>query len=38
MFIKAEDYELWNIVTKGPFVPMTTVEGKSDKKNEDQCT
>jgi len=38
MFIKTEDYELWNIITKGPYVPMTTVDGKSIKKNEDQYT
>ena len=38
MFIKTEDYELWNIITKGPYVPMTTIEGKSVKKNEDQYT
>ena len=38
MFIKTEDYELWNIITKGPYVPMTTVDGKTFKKNEDQYT
>jgi len=38
MFIKTEDYELWNIITKGPYVPMTTVDEKLAKKNEDQYT
>jgi len=38
MFIKTEDYELWNIITKGPYVPMTTVDGKTIKKTEDQYT
>jgi len=36
--IKTEDYELWNIVTKGPYVPMTTVDGKVVKKTEEQYT
>ena len=38
MFIKIEDYELWNMVTKGPYVPMTTIDGKVVKKTEDQYT
>ena len=38
MFIKTEDYELWNIIIKGPYIPMITIEGKSVKKNEDQYT
>jgi len=38
MFIKTADYELWNIVTKGPYVPMTTVDGKMAKKTEEQYT
>ena len=25
MFIKTEDYELWNIVTKGPYIPQITI-------------
>ena len=36
MFIKIEDYELWNIVTKGLYVPMTKVDGKTVKKTEEQ--
>jgi len=38
MFIKTEDYELLNIITKGSYVPMTIVDGKSVKKKEDQYT
>jgi len=38
MFIKIEDYELWNIVTKGLYVPMTKVDGKTVKKTEEQYT
>jgi len=38
MFIKTEDHELWNIVTKGLYVPMTTVDGKIVKKTEEQYT
>ena len=38
MFIKNEDYELWNIVTKGPYIPMTTIDGKVVKKTEEQYT
>ena len=38
MFFKTEDYELWNIVTKDSYVPMTTVDGKVVKKTEDQYT
>ena len=38
MFIKTKDYELWNIVTKGPYAPMTTVDGKMVKKTEEQYT
>jgi len=29
IFVKTKDYELWNIVTEGPYVPMTTIDGKS---------
>jgi len=36
MFIKTEDYEPWNIVTKGPYVPITTIDGKLVEKIEDQ--
>jgi len=38
IFIKTEDYELWNIVTKGPYVPQITVDGKTITKTEDQYT
>jgi len=38
MFIKTEDYELWNIVTKGPYVPQITIDGKTVTKTEDQYT
>ena len=38
MFIKTEDYELWNIVTKGPYVPQITIDGKTVAKIEDQYT
>jgi len=38
MFIKTEDYELWNIVTKGPYISQTTVDGKTVTKTEDQYT
>jgi len=38
IFINTEDYELWIIVTKGPYIPMTTVDGKVVKKVEDQYT
>jgi len=38
MFIKIEDYELWNIITEGPYVPMITVDGKTVKKTEEQYT
>ena len=38
LFIKTEYYELWNIVTKGPYVPTTIVNGKVFKKTEDQYT
>ena len=38
MFIKIEDYELWNIITKGPYVRTTTIDGKVVKKTEDQYT
>ena len=37
MFIKTEDYELWNIITKGPYVPMI-IDGKTVKKTEEQYT
>jgi len=36
MFIKTEDYELWNIVSKGPYVPITTIDGKVVKKTKYQ--
>ena len=29
MFIKTKDYELSNIMTKGPYIPKTTIDGKS---------
>ena len=35
MFIKTEDYELWNIVTKGPYVPQIAIDGKSVTKIEE---
>jgi len=38
MFIKTEYYELWNIITKASYVPMTTVDGKTVKKTEEQYT
>ena len=38
MFIKTEDYELWNIVTKGPYVPQITIDGKIVAKTENQYT
>jgi len=38
MFMKTEDYELWNIITKGPYIPMTTIDGKGVQKTEDQYT
>ena len=38
MFIKTKDYELGNIVTKCPYVPKTTIDGKTVVKNEDQYT
>jgi len=38
MFIKTEDYELWNIITKGLCVPTTTVDWKVVKKTEEQYT
>ena len=38
MFIKNEDYELWNIVTKGPYVPQITIDGKTVTKTEEQYT
>lgn len=38
MFIKTEDYELWNIVTKGPYVPQITIDGKTVAKSEEQYT
>ena len=38
MFIKTENYELWNIVTKEPYIPQTTVDGKTVTKTEDQYT
>ena len=38
MFIKTEDYELWNIVTKGPYVPQVTIDGKTVAKSEEQYT
>ena len=38
MFIKTEHYELWNIVTKGPYTPTTTIDGETVVKTEDQYT
>jgi len=38
MFIKTEDYELWNIITKGPYVPMIRVDEKTVKKTKEQYT
>jgi len=38
ILIKAKDYELWNLVTKGPYVPMTIIDGKVVKKTEEQYT
>jgi len=38
IFIKTEDYELWNIIVKGPYVSMTTVDTKIVKKTEEQYT
>jgi len=29
VFIKTEDCELWDIVTKGPYVPTTMVGGET---------
>jgi len=34
VFVKIEDHELWNIVTNGPYILMTTVDGKVVKKSE----
>ena len=36
MFMKPEDYELWNIIAKGLYVPMTTLDGKMVNKTEEQ--
>jgi len=33
-----EDYKLCNILTKGPYVPMTTTDGKVVKNTEEQYT
>jgi len=38
MFVKTKDYELWNIVTRGPCFPKTMVDQKSAEKTEEQCT
>ena len=38
MFIKTEDYELWNIVTKARHIPKTNVDGNLVEKTEDQYT
>jgi len=35
MFIKIEDYELWNTVIKDPYVLKTMIDGKIVVKNED---
>jgi len=35
---QAKDYELWNIIIKGPYVQITTVDGKVVKKTEDRYT
>jgi len=32
MFIKIEDYELWNIITEGSYVPMTTIDRNGQEK------
>ena len=38
MFIKTEDYKLWNIVTNEPYVLQITIDGKILAKTEDQYT
>jgi len=38
IFIKTEDYELWNIVTKEPYVLEAIIDGKSQPKTEEQYT
>ena len=38
IFIKTEDHELQNIVTRGPYAPMTTIDGKSQSKTKEQYT
>ena len=38
MVFKADYYELWNVGTKGPYIPMTTIDGKLVGKTKDQCT
>ena len=37
-FIKTEDCDLWNIVTQGPYVPITTIDGKLVEKADGQYT
>jgi len=38
MFIKTEDYELWNIMTREPYVLQITIDGKTVTKTEEQYT
>ena len=38
MFIKIEDYKLWNITKKGAHIWKTTINGKLVKKTKDQYT
>ena len=38
IFIKTENYELWNIVTKEPYVLEAIIDGKSQPKTEEQYT
>ena len=38
IFIKTECYELWNIVTKGPYIPQITIDRKTVAKIEEQYT
>lgn len=38
MFFKDQDMEIWKIISNGPYVPMTTVDGKEIPKAEDKFT
>ena len=38
IFIKTEDYKLWNIVTKGPYLSVTIIDWKSQLKTKEQYT